>query len=57
MGAGAGASFMLELKAGPMRAHDYDTLFKLEHMLKDVRLCIEAAQACLLYTSPSPRDS
>jgi 3-hydroxyisobutyrate dehydrogenase-like beta-hydroxyacid dehydrogenase len=36
---------MLELKAGPMRAHDYATLFKLEHMLKDVRLCLEEGQA------------
>ena len=35
MSAGSGASAMLELKAGPMRAHDYTTLFKLEHMLKD----------------------
>ncbi len=32
---------MLDLKAGPMRGHAYDTLFKLEHMLKDVRLCLE----------------
>src|SRR3954471_8468986 len=45
MGAGAGGSPMLALKAGPMRAHDYTTLFKLEHMLKDVRLCLEEAQA------------
>ena len=45
MGAGSGASAMLDLKAGPMRAHDYTTLFKLEHMLKDVRLCLEEAQA------------
>jgi len=46
MGAGSGASAMLELKAGPMRSHDYEPLFKLEHMLKDVRLCLEqAAQA------------
>ena len=36
---------MLELKAGPMRRHDYTTLFKLEHMLKDVRLCLEEGQA------------
>lgn len=43
MGAGSGASLMLELKAGPMRTHDYATLFKLEHMLKDVRLCLEEA--------------
>ena len=45
MGAGSGGSAMLALKAGPMRAHDYTTLFKLEHMLKDVRLCLEEAQA------------
>jgi 3-hydroxyisobutyrate dehydrogenase-like beta-hydroxyacid dehydrogenase len=45
MGAGSGASAMLELKAGPMRRHDYTTLFKLEHMLKDVRLCLEEGQA------------
>ncbi|MEA2288095.1 MAG: 3-hydroxyisobutyrate dehydrogenase [Solirubrobacteraceae bacterium] len=43
--AGSGGSKMLDLKAGPMRAHDYTTLFKLEHMLKDVRLCLEEAQA------------
>ncbi len=41
MGKGSGASLMLELKAQPMREHAYDTLFKLEHMLKDVRLCLE----------------
>ena len=41
MAAGSGASLMLDLKAGPMRRHAYDTLFKLEHMLKDVRLCLE----------------
>jgi 3-hydroxyisobutyrate dehydrogenase-like beta-hydroxyacid dehydrogenase len=45
MGSGSGGSAMLDLKAGPMRAHDYTTLFKLEHMLKDVRLCLEEAQA------------
>ena len=44
MGAGAGGSAMLDLKAGPMREHDYTTLFKLEHMLKDVRLCLEEAR-------------
>lgn len=43
MAAGSGASAMLTLKAGPMRAHDYSPLFKLEHMLKDVRLCLEEA--------------
>jgi 3-hydroxyisobutyrate dehydrogenase-like beta-hydroxyacid dehydrogenase len=45
MAAGSGGSAMLSLKAGPMRAHDYTTLFKLEHMLKDVRLCLEEGQA------------
>jgi len=45
MAAGSGASAMLQLKAGPMRSHDYTTLFKLEHMLKDVRLCLEEGQA------------
>jgi 3-hydroxyisobutyrate dehydrogenase-like beta-hydroxyacid dehydrogenase len=44
MGAGAGGSAMLDLKAGPMRRHDYSTLFKLEHMLKDVRLCLDEGQ-------------
>jgi 3-hydroxyisobutyrate dehydrogenase-like beta-hydroxyacid dehydrogenase len=44
MAAGSGASAMLALKAEPMRRHDYTTLFKLEHMLKDVRLCLEEAQ-------------
>ena len=45
MGAGSGGSTMLALKAGPMREHDYTTLFKLEHMLKDVRHCLEEGQA------------
>jgi 3-hydroxyisobutyrate dehydrogenase len=45
MGAGSGGSAMLGLKAGPMREHDFSTLFKLEHMLKDVRLCLEEGQA------------
>jgi 3-hydroxyisobutyrate dehydrogenase-like beta-hydroxyacid dehydrogenase len=44
VGAGSGGSAMLDLKAGPMRSHDFTTLFKLEHMLKDVRLCLEEAQ-------------
>jgi len=44
MGAGSGASAMLALKAQPMLEHDFSTLFKLEHMLKDVRLCLEEAQ-------------
>jgi 3-hydroxyisobutyrate dehydrogenase-like beta-hydroxyacid dehydrogenase len=40
MAAGAGGSKMLDLKAGPMRAHDYTPLFKLDQMLKDVSLCL-----------------
>ncbi len=43
--AGSGASAQLALKSAPMRAHDYTTLFKTAHMLKDVRLCLEEAQA------------
>lgn len=43
--AGSGASAQLDLKAEPMRRHDYTTLFKLEHMLKDVGLCLEEGQA------------
>jgi 3-hydroxyisobutyrate dehydrogenase len=42
---GSGASAQLQMKAAPMREHDYTTLFKTEHLLKDVRLCLEEAQA------------
>jgi 3-hydroxyisobutyrate dehydrogenase-like beta-hydroxyacid dehydrogenase len=42
---GSAGSAMLDLKAQPMRDHDYTTLFKLDHMLKDLRLCIEEGQA------------
>jgi 3-hydroxyisobutyrate dehydrogenase-like beta-hydroxyacid dehydrogenase len=45
IGRGSGASAMLDLKAQPMREHDYTTLFKLEHMLKDLRLCLAEAKA------------
>jgi len=45
LAAGSGASTQLEMKAPAMRAHDYTTLFKTDHMLKDVRLCLEEAQA------------
>jgi 3-hydroxyisobutyrate dehydrogenase-like beta-hydroxyacid dehydrogenase len=44
MRSGSAASTMLELKAGPMLAHDFTPLFKLEHMLKDVRLCLDEAR-------------
>jgi 3-hydroxyisobutyrate dehydrogenase len=43
--AGSGASAMLDLKQRPMRSHDFTTLFKLEHMLKDLRLCLEEVRA------------
>jgi 3-hydroxyisobutyrate dehydrogenase-like beta-hydroxyacid dehydrogenase len=42
---GSGASLQMEMKSGPMRAHDYTTMFKAEHLLKDVRLCLQEAQA------------
>jgi len=45
VGAGSGGSTMLSLKAAPMRARDYTTLFKTEHMLKDVRLCLQVGEA------------
>ena len=46
LSSGSGASAQLDLKAGAMRAHDYTpALFKTAHMLKDVRLCLEEAQA------------
>ena len=45
MAAGSGASAMLSLKARPMLDRDYSPLFKLEHMLKDLRLCLEEGQA------------
>jgi 3-hydroxyisobutyrate dehydrogenase-like beta-hydroxyacid dehydrogenase len=45
LAAGSGNSTMVGLKAEPMRQHAYATLFKTEHMLKDVRLCLEEAQA------------
>jgi 3-hydroxyisobutyrate dehydrogenase-like beta-hydroxyacid dehydrogenase len=44
VGSGSGASTQLQMKAGAMRAHDFSTLFKTAHMLKDVRLCLEEAQ-------------
>jgi 3-hydroxyisobutyrate dehydrogenase-like beta-hydroxyacid dehydrogenase len=45
LAAGSGGSAMVALKAKPMREHDYTVLFKTGHMLKDVRLCLEEAQA------------
>ena len=43
--AGSGDSAMLALKSGPMLSADYDPLFKLEHMLKDVRHLIDESEA------------
>jgi 3-hydroxyisobutyrate dehydrogenase-like beta-hydroxyacid dehydrogenase len=44
VGAGSGNSTMVELKARPMLARDLDPLFKLEHMLKDVRHFLSEAR-------------
>jgi 3-hydroxyisobutyrate dehydrogenase len=44
MGAGAADSTMLQLKGRPMLEHDFTPLFKLEHMLKDVVLCLQEAR-------------
>ncbi len=50
----SGASTMFDQKSSPMRRHDYATLFKLEQMLKDVRLCLEDAQAAgIPFTGPA----
>jgi len=43
--AGSGGSAQMSNKSTAMREHDYSTLFKTAHMLKDVRLCLEEAQA------------
>jgi 3-hydroxyisobutyrate dehydrogenase len=45
MGAGAANSQMLQLKGRPMLDRDFEPLFKLEHMLKDVVFCLEEARA------------
>ncbi|HLM08892.1 MAG TPA: NAD(P)-dependent oxidoreductase [Thermoleophilaceae bacterium] len=41
----AGNSTVLGLKGGPMFERDFTPLFKLEHMLKDVRHCLDEAKA------------
>lgn len=67
MSSGSGGSRMLELKAQPMLEHDFEPLFKLAHMLKDIRLCLQAgleaevpfpaaAAAGELYTAAMARD-
>jgi 3-hydroxyisobutyrate dehydrogenase-like beta-hydroxyacid dehydrogenase len=45
MAGGSANSTMLQLKGEPMLKHDFSPLFKLDHMLKDVRLCLEEARA------------
>ena len=45
LGASSGASYMVTLKAGPMLEHDYTPLFRLEHMLKDVGICLSETEA------------
>jgi 3-hydroxyisobutyrate dehydrogenase len=44
LASGAAGSTMVDLKARPMLEHDYTTLFKLEHMLKDVSLCLQEGE-------------
>ena len=41
----AGNSAMLNLKARPMFDESFEPLFKLEHMLKDVRHCLAEADS------------
>jgi 3-hydroxyisobutyrate dehydrogenase-like beta-hydroxyacid dehydrogenase len=41
----AGNSTVLGLKGGPMFERDFSPLFKLEHMLKDLRHCLDEARA------------
>ncbi len=45
IGSGSGASAMLDLKAEPIIERNYEALFKLGHMLKDVRHCLAEAEA------------
>src|SRR4051812_418495 len=44
VGASSGNSTMFELKSGPMIKHHYEPPSKLDHMLKDVRHCLNAAE-------------
>lgn len=43
--AGSSGSMMMEIKAQPMLDGDFEPLFKLEHMLKDIRHCVAEARA------------
>src|SRR5689334_5154043 len=62
--ASSGNSTMLQIKSRPMIEHDFTPLFRLDHMLKDLRLCLAtihelgtqapvAAAACELYEKAS----
>jgi 3-hydroxyisobutyrate dehydrogenase-like beta-hydroxyacid dehydrogenase len=42
---GSGGSAMADLKIPLMRRHDFAPQFKLDHMLKDIRLCLDAAES------------
>jgi 3-hydroxyisobutyrate dehydrogenase-like beta-hydroxyacid dehydrogenase len=45
LGASSAASTMVTLKAERMLEHDYTPLFRLEHMLKDVAICLSESEA------------
>lgn len=51
LSAGAAGSTMLERKGAAMAEHDFTPLFKLDHMLKDLRYCLQEAAAA---TVPFP---
>jgi 3-hydroxyisobutyrate dehydrogenase len=44
MTGGSADSTMRALKGRPMLEHDFSPLFKLEHMLKDVQLCLQESR-------------
>ena len=44
MEGGSADSTMRSLKGKPMLEHDFEPLFKLAHMLKDVQLCLAEAR-------------
>lgn len=45
LGASSAASTMVSLKAERMLEHDYTPMFRLEHMLKDVGICLSESAA------------
>jgi 3-hydroxyisobutyrate dehydrogenase-like beta-hydroxyacid dehydrogenase len=55
VGAGSGGSAMVDLKARPMLERDLEPLFKLEHMLKDVRHFLAEAAALGVETPVADR--